>query len=51
MADRNGLRLIGWVYGGLTVAVALIALMVVTSHIDAAAEAGTGIGERLAVLP
>jgi hypothetical protein len=29
MADRNSLQLIGWIFGGLTAAVALVAAVVV----------------------
>lgn len=32
MADRNSLRFIGMVYGGLTAAVILVAGFVVTAH-------------------
>jgi hypothetical protein len=39
MADRKGLRLIGWAYGGVTAIVALIALVVVTAHVNTAVEA------------
>jgi hypothetical protein len=39
MADRKDLRLIGWAYGGVTAIVALIALVVVTAHVNTAVEA------------
>lgn len=42
MADRRGLRLIGWAYGGVTAIVALIALVVVTAHVNSAVEARSG---------
>lgn len=35
MADKRGLRLIGYVYGGLTAAVTLIACVVVANHVSA----------------
>ena len=35
MADKRGLRLIGFVYGGLTAAVTLIACVVVANHVSA----------------
>lgn len=37
MADKRGLRLIGFVYGGLTAAVTLIACVVVANHVSAQA--------------
>ncbi|MGV3634639.1 MAG: hypothetical protein ACO1NY_09860 [Pseudorhodoplanes sp.] len=39
MADRRGLRLVGLAYGGVVVIVALIALVVVMSHVNTAVEA------------
>jgi hypothetical protein len=39
MPDRQGLRLIGFAYGGVVAIVALIALVVVTSHVNMAVEA------------
>ena len=39
MADRRGLRLVGIAYGGVVAIVALIALVVVTSHVNMAVEA------------
>jgi hypothetical protein len=39
MTDRRGLRLIGFAYGGVVVVIALIALVVVTSHVNMAVEA------------
>jgi hypothetical protein len=39
MADRRGLRLVGIAYGGVVAIVALIALIVVTSHVNMAVEA------------
>jgi hypothetical protein len=35
VADKRGLRLIGYVYGGLTAAVTLIACVVVANHVSA----------------
>ena len=35
MANQNGLRLIGWAYGGLAVTVALVAFLVVSAQINA----------------
>lgn len=35
MADKRGLRLIGYVYGGLTAVVTLIACVVVANHVSA----------------
>jgi hypothetical protein len=34
MADRRSLGIVGFVFGGVTAAVMLIAVMVVKSHID-----------------
>ena len=42
MANRNGLRLIGWAYGGVTAIIAVIALVVVTAHVNTAIEAHPG---------
>jgi hypothetical protein len=39
MADKRGLRLVGFAYGGVVAIVALIALVVVTSHVNMAVEA------------
>jgi len=39
MTDRRGLRLVGIAYGGVVAIVALIALIVVTSHVNMAVEA------------
>jgi hypothetical protein len=39
MADRRGLRLVGFAYGGVVAIVALIALVVVTSHVNMTVEA------------
>lgn len=39
MTDRRGLRLVGFAYGGVVAIVALIALVVVTSHVNMAVEA------------
>jgi fumarate reductase subunit C len=39
MADRRGLRLVGFAYCGVVVIVALIALVVVMSHVNTAVEA------------
>jgi hypothetical protein len=35
MADRRSLEILGFVFGGVTAAVMLIAVMVVKNHIDA----------------
>ncbi len=34
MANQNGLRLIGWAYGGLALTVALVAFVVVSAQIN-----------------
>lgn len=34
MADKRGLRLVGLAYGGVVAIVGLIALVVVTSHVN-----------------
>jgi hypothetical protein len=34
MADRRSLTVIGWLYGGITAAVMLIACLVVTDHVS-----------------
>lgn len=34
MADRRSLTMIGYVYGGITAAVMLIACMIVTDHVS-----------------
>jgi hypothetical protein len=34
MADKRGLRWIGFAYGGFTVMIALVAVLVVSSHIS-----------------
>ena len=39
MAGRNGLRLVGWFYGGVTAIIGLIALMVVSAHLNTPVEA------------
>jgi hypothetical protein len=39
MADRNGLRLVGWFYGGVTAIISLIALVVVSAHVNTPVEA------------
>jgi hypothetical protein len=39
MADRRGLRLVGFAYGAVVAIIALIALVVVTSHVNMAVEA------------
>jgi hypothetical protein len=39
MPDRNGLRLVGLAYGCVVAVIALIALVVVTGHINMAVEA------------
>lgn len=35
VANQNGLRLIGWAYGGLAMTVALVAFLVVSAQINA----------------
>ena len=35
MADRTGLGVLGFVFGGVTAVVLLIAAFIVTSHVDA----------------
>lgn len=39
MANRRGLRLVGFAYGGVVVLVALTALIIVISHINTPVEA------------
>lgn len=39
MADAKLFRLIGWAYGGVTAIIVLIALIVVTAHVNIAVEA------------
>ena len=39
MANRKGLRLIGWTYGALTLTVALVAAIVVITQINSPVEA------------
>jgi hypothetical protein len=39
MADAKVFRLIGWAYGGVTAIIVLIALVVVTAHVNTAVEA------------
>ena len=39
MADRNGLRLVGWVYGAMTAIVIAVALTVVVAHLNSPVEA------------
>ena len=34
MADRRSLGIVGWVFGGITAAVMLVAVMVVKHHVD-----------------
>lgn len=34
MPDRKGLRLLGWIYAAVSATVALIALAVVTAHVN-----------------
>ena len=34
MADRPSLGIVGWVFGGITAAVMLVAVMVVKHHVD-----------------
>ena len=56
MTNTNGLRLLGWAYGGLTAAVLLVTILVVTTHVNASAPAYAGAADtssvdRFAVLP
>lgn len=51
MTNKNGLRLLGWAYGGLTAVVLLVAFLVVTAHVNASVPAYAGSTERFAVLP
>lgn len=51
MANRNGLRLIGFAYGGLTAMVAVVAAVVVTAQINMPLEARAGVAEQVVVLP
>ncbi len=51
MADRNGLRVIGWAYGALTAVVIAVALVVVSSHLNAPVEARTGAAQHFEMLP
>jgi len=39
MTDRQGLKLIGWAYGGVVAVVAVIAFLVVSSNVNIAVEA------------
>ena len=50
MADRNGLRVVGWAYGALTAVVVAVALVVVSSHLNAPVEARTG-AQHFEMLP
>ena len=34
MADRRSLGIVGWVFGGITAAIMLVAVMVVKHHVD-----------------
>ena len=51
MTNRNGLRLLGLAYGGLTAIVLLVAFIVVSAHVNASAPAFAGSTERFATLP
>ena len=56
MTNNNGLRLLGWAYGGLTAIVLLVGFLVVTAHVNASAPAYAGSADtsstdRFAVLP
>ena len=51
MTDKNGLRLLGWAYGGLTAIILVVAFFVVTAHVNASAPAYAGSAERFAILP
>lgn len=44
MANRNGLRLIGWAYGGVTAMVVLTAFMVVSAKLNGRVEASPDSG-------
>jgi hypothetical protein len=48
MADKKRLALIAWAYSGVTIIVFLAALVVVTAHIHATAEARAGLGNETA---
>lgn len=39
MANGRGLKLIGWAYGGAVAIIALIALVMVTAHVNKPVEA------------
>ena len=34
MADRRSLGIVGWIFGGITAAVMLVAVVVVKQHVD-----------------
>lgn len=56
MTNNNGLRLLGWAYGGLTAIVLLVGFLVVTAHVNASAPAypsstDASSIDRFAVLP
>jgi hypothetical protein len=42
VANRKGLRLVGWAYGAVTVMVALVAFAVVSAEINSPVEVATG---------
>jgi hypothetical protein len=50
VANQNGLRLIGWTYGVLTIMVALVAFVVVSAELDTPILADPGIDLTLARL-
>jgi hypothetical protein len=48
VANRKGLRLVGWTYGVLTVMVALVAFVVVSAELNSPVLADSGIELTLA---
>lgn len=50
MANRKGLRLVGWTYGVLTVMVALVAFVVVSAELNSPILADAGLELTLARL-
>lgn len=51
MADRQGLRLVGWAYGALAAVVAVTAFVVVSAHINGKVQARPGADAQFARLP
>ena len=51
MANQNGLRLIGWAYGGLAATVGIIGFLVVSAQINGEVQARSGTEARFARLP